>query len=160
MMARGDGLLYRDATSYRLARDCELLALVYHFVEPSVLVARWIVVLVFAAFTALLFALLRRCLPLAWSLAAVGMLWAYRIWAFPHWHMYSYSSLALVVLLASIAALIRYTETRRRGTLALAGVLFGLGVYCKQDYGAAFLLAAVATLVVHHRRLSTTELSA
>jgi hypothetical protein len=117
-----------------------------------VLVARWMVVLVFAAFTALLFALLRRCLPLAWSLAAVGMLWAYRIWAFPHWHMYSYSSLALVVLLASIAALIRYTETRRRGTLALAGVLFGLGVYCKQDYGAAFLLAAVATLVVHHRR--------
>jgi hypothetical protein len=152
MLARGEGLMYRDATSYPLPGAFELLALVYRFVEPSVLVARWLVVLVFAAFTALLFALLRRCLPLAWSIAAVGMLWVYRVWAFPHWHMYNYSSLALAVLLGSLVALLRYTETRRRGTLAFAGVLFGLGVYCKQDYGAAFLLAACATLVVYHRR--------
>jgi len=71
----------------------------------------------------------------------------YRIWAFPHWHMYNYSTTALLLLMASLVLLVAWFESGRLRTLGLSGLLFGLGVYCKQDYGAASLLASVLALL-------------
>ena len=42
-------------------------------------------------------------------------------------------------------------RTARPSTLALAGFTFGLGVFCKQDYGAAMLLAVIAGLLAYVR---------
>jgi len=148
----GDGAtLYRDATIYPLPGAFYALALAFQVFEPSILLARWIVVLEFAAFVALATSLLQRIVTPTWALAFVALLWLYRIWAFPHWHMYGYSTTALLVLLASAIALLRYFESRERGWLLLSGFVYGLGVFCKQDYGAAFLLALGFALVVDAR---------
>ena len=147
MIADG-GELYRDATLYPLPGAFYLLALVFRLVEPSNLVARWIMAVEFAVFVGLVFSLLRRIVTPGWAWAGVFVMLLYRIWAFPHWHMYSYSTTALLVQLGALLLLLRYTDGGGRGWLYAAGLVFGLGVLCKQDYGAAALLALILTLVV------------
>ncbi|MBW2401325.1 MAG: glycosyltransferase family 39 protein, partial [Deltaproteobacteria bacterium] len=143
------GMIYRDATSYPLPGAFYLLALVFRWFEPSILLSRWVVAIEFALFVPLVFLVIRRLLPLGWSLLAVGVLLLYRAWAFPHWQMYSYSTTAMLVLAASWVALVQFLASEDRRWLALSGLLFGLGVFCKQDYGAAMLLATIGTLVIY-----------
>jgi hypothetical protein len=150
LIANG-GMIYRDATSYPLPGAFYLLALVFHFFEPSILVSRWVVAIEFALFVPLVFMVVRRLLPLSWALLAVAVLLLYRAWAFPHWQMYNYSTTAMFVLTASWFALVQFLASENKRWLALSGLLFGLGVFCKQDYGAAMLLAASATLAVYAR---------
>jgi hypothetical protein len=139
--------LYRDATVYPLPGAFWLLALAFRVFGASNLVARWILVVEFALLVALVFALFRRMAGARLAWAAVAAMLVYRVWAFPHWHMYSYSSTALLLQLAALAVLLRAFDSGRRAAFAAAGLLFGLGVLCKQDYGAA-ALAAFATASV------------
>ena len=105
------GELYRDATVYPLPGAFYFLAWVFGFVEPSNLVARWIAMLEFAVFVGLVFVLLRKLVPPGWALAGVLLMFLYRIWAFPHWHMYNYSTTALLVQLAALLGLLRFMDT-------------------------------------------------
>jgi len=150
-IAADGGTLYRDATFYPLPGAFYLLAGLFRIFEPSVLVARWTVVALFALFVPIVHDLLRRMMPPAFALAAVPLLWAYRLWAFPHWQMYSYSTLALLLFAASLRLLVAHFESGRRAPLVASGLVFGLGVFCKQDYGAAALLATLFALVVAAR---------
>jgi len=145
------GMLYRDATSYPLPGSFYLLALAFRLFGASILLSRWIVVLEFTAFTVVVFLLVRRLVPPAYAALCVVLLLLYRVWAFPHWQMYSYSTTALLVLSASLLVLVRFLTTGDRRLLAAAGLLFGLGVFCKQDYGAAVLLGVILTLAVYAR---------
>ncbi len=147
-MARGGGEFYRDATFYPLPGAFCFLAIVFKFFGASILVSRWVVMLEFAVFVSLIFVLLRLASSTAWGLLGVFCLWLYRIWCFPHWQIYSYSTTGLLVLLLSAAALLLYFKREERRILALSGLLFGLGVLCKQDYGAAALLALTSCLLV------------
>jgi hypothetical protein len=140
------GRLYRDATIYPLPGSFYLLSLAFELFEPSIRLTRWMVALEFGVFTALAWALLRRLVSAPWAWAGVAGLGLYRLWAFPHWQMYNYSTTALLLYLASALAAVRFFETRERFALAAAGLLFGLGVFCKQDYGAAALLATLPCL--------------
>lgn len=146
MIANG-GQLYRDATVYPLPGAFWLLAGAFRIFGASNLVARWILVVEFALFVALLFALFRRMAGARLAWLAVGALLVYRVWAFPHWHMYSYSTTALLLQVAALLALLRFLDSGSRATLAFSGLLFGLGVLCKQDYGAVALVAFTATAV-------------
>jgi hypothetical protein len=150
LIANG-GVLYRDATSYPLPGAFYLLALAFHWLEPSILLSRWLVAVEFALFVPLVFFVVRRLMSAGWAWTTVGVLLLYRAWAFPHWQMYNYSTTALLLLTASWAAGVQFLWSEKRSWLALSGLLFGLGVFCKQDYGAAALLATSATLVVFAR---------
>jgi len=150
MVARG-GEFYRDATFYPLPGAFLFLAAVFEVLEPSILLTRWIVVLQFSLFVALIYVLLRRLVSAPWAWLAVLCLWLYRIWGFPHWHIYSYSTTALLVQLVCMLLLLRFFESGDRRVLALSGFVFGLGVLCKQDYGAAFMIAFVIGLAVWAR---------
>jgi len=143
------GEFYRDATFYPLPGAFHFLSQIFEIFGASILVSRWLVVAEFAAFVALLFFLMRKVMPTAWALIGVGGMWIYRIWCFPHWQIYSYSTTSLLVLLACVTALVVYFDRADRRVLLLSGLLFGLGVLCKQDYGAATLVAVVLSLVVY-----------
>jgi len=145
------GMLYRDATCYPLPGAFYLLAALFHLFEPSILLSRWVVVVEFSLFVTILFALARRVVSTRAAWLCVWLLLLYRVWAFPHWQMYNYSTTALLVLCAALVTVLRSVETGDRRVLAAAGLLYGLGVFCKQDYGAAMLLAIVAVLWVHAR---------
>jgi len=145
------GTLYRDATLYPLPGAFYLLALAFEVFGPSILVARVLALVEFAVFTGLVFALLRPLLSRGGAALLVLALLLYRIWAFPHWQMYSYSTTALTLLVGSLWLLVRGLERDSRRSLLGAGLLFGLGVFCKQDYGAAMLLASLGVLAVARR---------
>lgn len=150
-IAAKGGVLYRDATFYPLPGAFYLLALLFRLFEPSMLVARWAVVVEFALFAALLYDLLRQALPARFAAAVVPLLWAYRVWSFPHWQMYSYSTTALLLYALSLRLLVAHLASGRRAPLAGAGLCFGLGVFCKQDYGVAALLATAGVLFAASR---------
>ncbi len=145
IVARG-GEIYRDATIYPLPGAFYLLAQVFEWFGPSIRISRWIVVLQFALFVPLVFVWMRRLLPATWAWLAVVVLLMWRVWSFPHWQMYSYSTTALLFLLGSSTCLLAWFRDGRRPWLLGSGVLFGLAVACKQDYGAGMLLAACFVL--------------
>jgi hypothetical protein len=150
IIAKG-GDLYRDATLYPLPGAFYMLAQAFDLFGTSVVMSRWIVVVEFSLFVAVAFLLIRRIVSPAHAALAVCLLLLYRIWAFPHWHIYSYSTTSLLFLATCMLCLVHFFENGRRGLLVLAGLLFGLGVYCKQDYGAAGLVAIGLSLVVFAR---------
>lgn len=150
-LVRTGGTLYRDAVSYPLPGSFYLLALIFSLFEPSILVSRWAVVAEFSLFCALVFVWIRRLLPTSWAwLGFVGLL-LYRVWSFPHWQFFSYSTTALLFLVTAMGMLLRFLDGGARGWLLSSGVVFGVGVFCKQDYGAAALLAITATLALWAR---------
>jgi hypothetical protein len=140
------GELYRDAVLLPLPGAFYLLALAFDVFGPSILVARWILVLEFAAFAVIVFLLMRRLAGDAAAWAGVGLVFLYKVWAFPHWQMYSYSTTAQLCLAASVLCTVEFHRSSRRRWLALAGLATGLAVLCKQDYGAAGLVASNAIL--------------
>jgi len=146
IVVRG-GEIYRDATIYPLPGAFYLLAWAFEVFGESILVSRWIVVVQFCVFVPLVYLWMRRLVPVPWALTSVAALWAWRIWSFPHWQMYSYSTTALLFLLASMYCLLIYFDRASRSWLYAAGTLFGLGVACKQDYGAALFIAACTALL-------------
>jgi len=144
------GELYRDATLLPLPGTFYVLALAFKIFGPSIVVARWIVLVEFALLCAFAFAILRRAASPAFAWVGVLVLFVYRIWAFPHWQMYSYSTMSLCLLAGGLVCLIRFLETEDRRWLGGAGFVTGLAVLCKQDYGAAGLVAMNLVLVAKH----------
>src|SRR5581483_2229202 len=147
LIAHG-GALYRDATVYPLPGAFYLLALVFRVAGESILVARRLVVIEFSMLAVLVFVLLRRFVPRPLAFVGVGLLLVYRVWAFPHWHMYSYSSTALCLLAGARVFVMRFLETGDLRQLAIAGVAAGSAALCRQDYGVAALAALNGVLVV------------
>ncbi|MEE3327181.1 MAG: hypothetical protein VX252_07605 [Myxococcota bacterium] len=157
-IARKGGEFYRDATFYPLPGAFHFLSVVFDLFGPSIRISRWVVTLEFAIFVALVFVVLRRATSSSsWAWLGVFCMWLYRVWSFPHWQMYSYSTTSLLILLMSIWVLLVYLEKRDLWILVVSGFLYGLGVLCKQDYGAAAGLAIVLTLWVF---LATERLEA
>ncbi len=146
------GELYRDATLLPLPGAFYFLALAFKIFGPSIVVARWIVLVEFARLCAFAFALLRRTASSGFAWGGVLLLFVYRVWAFPHWHMYSYSTMSLCLLAGGLVWLIRFLETEDLRWLGGAGFVTGLAVLCKQDYGVAGL--AAMNLVLITKRVS------
>lgn len=151
------GELYRDATVYPLPGAFYFLAGMFRLFEPSILLSRWIVVVQFALFAVVVCFLVRRAASLPVALGSVVVLLGYRIWSWPHWHIYSYSTTSLLVLAAALWILVRWLDTHDRRWLAAAGLAFGLGVFCKQDYGAAALLTMSIGIAVDWRSRDPAE---
>ncbi|HEV7731282.1 MAG TPA: glycosyltransferase family 39 protein [Candidatus Binatia bacterium] len=89
----------------------------------------------FAVTTAIVFLIARWWLGLRGLLAVVLLFLCYRVWAYPHWHMVSYSSLAVTFLLLE-AWIVGETLVRpRRWPLVAAGLVAGIAMLTKQDSG-------------------------
>jgi len=165
-MAANGHQFYRDVTFYPLPGAFWLLAVIFELFEPTVILTRWVVAVQFSLFVTLLYVWLRRVVGGRAALTGFALLLLYRIWVFPHWQIYSYSTTCLLLLVVCALLLMRYFDTGETRRLALAGFVFGLAVLAKQDYSAAFMLAAVPLLFVSNgtapgdRRLSAGALLA
>jgi hypothetical protein len=144
------GELYRDATLLPLPGAFYFLALAFEIFGPSIAVARWIALLEFALLCSFAFAVLHRTARPAFAWGGVLLLFVYRIWAFPHWQIYSYSTMSLCLLAGGLVCLIRFLEDEDLRWLGGAGLVTGLAVLCKQDYGAAGLVAMNLVLIAKH----------
>jgi hypothetical protein len=144
------GELYRDATLLPLPGSFYFLALAFKVFGPSIVVARWIALVEFALLCSFAFAVLRRAASPAFAWGGVLLLFVYRVWAFPHWHIYSYSTMSLCLLAGGLVCLIRFLEDEDLRWLGGAGFVTGLAVLCKQDYGVAGLVAMNLVLIAKH----------
>lgn len=145
-MVREGGELYRDFFVLSLPASFYVLAGVFELFGESNRTARGLVVAEFCLFAVLFYRFLLRRLPLGWTLAAVLALFCYRLWAYPHWTIYGYSTITTLLLLAMLSLQLRFFDTSKRRWLVAAGLVFGLAVSCKQDFGAAALLSSLALL--------------
>jgi len=124
------------------------LAALFRLTGPSFAASRVAIAVVSAAMAVLVY-LLARAVAGRWAaaLAGVGFL-ACRVWAFPHWLFFHYSSFAVFLATATAVLLIDGLRRDRVAPTLVAGAAGGLAGLCRQDVGAATLAAlGVATLV-------------
>jgi hypothetical protein len=153
MLANG-GELYRDASLLPLPGAFYLLAAAFKLFGASIAVARWISLIEFSLLCVFGFVLLRHLVSRPFAYAGLLVLLVYRLWAFPHWHMYSYSTMSLCWIAGGLVLLMGFIETQQRWRIALAGLATGFAVACKQDYGVASLVAMSVLLLIRHRTAS------
>jgi hypothetical protein len=127
-------VLYRDVyVDNPLPAAFYVLAGWFGILGSSVWASRVLAVAIFAVFAACVVRIATFVLSRFGVVAVGALLLVYRIWAFPHWQIYSYSSLAVVAITAATAILMDARD--RRGALLAAGALIGLATLSKQDYG-------------------------
>ena len=141
-------VLYRDVTiDAPLPGSFHLLAWWFQWVGTSVLSSRILTMFGFAAVVSALFRIARSLTSTGWAIALVGVLWSYRIWAFPHWQFYGYALMAATLATISFALVVR-SGANRTGSLLLAGIVAGAAILCKQDYGGATSLTTGLALLL------------
>lgn len=124
-----------------------LLAWWFRLAGSSILSSRVLAVAGFAVFAAASFRIARSLLSRPWALGVLALLFCYRVWAFPHWHIYSYSLVSATLVAVAVALIARWVDAPERRALPLvAGLVAGCAVLCKQDYGLA--VSGLATLVL------------
>ncbi|HUE29886.1 MAG TPA: glycosyltransferase family 39 protein, partial [Verrucomicrobiae bacterium] len=130
-------LLYRDVyVDAPLPGAFYALAAWFRVAGTSIWSARLLAVALFAVLAMLLFRVGRAVLPRGWALGLAALVLCYRIWAFPDWHFVSYSTLAATLLAAALVLALHHLATGSRVAVLASGTLAGLGILCKQDYGA------------------------
>ena len=124
-----------------------LLAAVFRLFGATLEVSRVVAVVMFTAMAACVHRLARAVMGPAPALAAGLLFVAYRMWAFPHWHMVSYSTFAIFFATLAVTLLVSGLPAPGRSRLVATGLLGGLSLLCKQDSGLTSL-AALATAVL------------
>lgn len=138
----GGRVLYRDMDAFITPGAWFLLAGLFAIVEPSVIASRYLVLVVYVAtcWTAL-----RIVLPVAGraaALGAAGALLLFSVWAFPAWTFAFYSPIAILFVLLGLERLLAWQRSGRVRDLLAVGVLLGLAVCTKQNYGVFALCGA------------------
>jgi len=129
-------LLYRDVyVDAPLPGAFYAMAAWFRIAGTSIWSSRLLAVALFALLAMLLFRVGRAVLPSGWALVLAALVLCYRIWAFPHWHIVSYSSLAATLLTAALVLALRHVATGSRAAVLASGALVGAAILCKQDYG-------------------------
>ncbi|MBM4265086.1 MAG: hypothetical protein FJ144_00500 [Deltaproteobacteria bacterium] len=131
-------VLYRDVyIDNPFPGSFHLLALWFRLFGTSVLSSRVLALVGFAVYAASFYRIVRASVPRAWALGFIVFLFAYRVWAFPHWQVYSYSLASATLITAAAALLVSAVQHGSFAWIAAAGLVAGLSAVCKQDYGFA-----------------------
>ncbi len=131
-------VLYRDVTSDApFPGAFYILSWWFLLTGPSVESTRLLAMGGFAAYCAGVYRIGRELLSRRWCYGVLFTLLCYRVWAFPHWHIYSYSLVSAVCLTTSVALVCVYRRTRSLAPIVLAGLFAGVGIMSKQNYGLA-----------------------
>jgi hypothetical protein len=110
--------------------------------------ARTLGAVLFALTTGAVFRMARWWLGPLGALAFVVLFLDYRVWAYPHWHMISYSSLAAGLVLGATAVVGETFGRARRWGWAIGGVLAGCALVTKQDLGVLGTTALAAAILL------------
>jgi hypothetical protein len=110
--------------------------------------ARTLACLIFAALVGVAFVIGRWWLGRAGALALVVLLVVYRVWAYPHWHMLSYSSLAILLVLGATALVGVAFRRGTPGAYVVAGMVAALAMVTKQDSGVLGTAALAAAILL------------
>ncbi len=140
-------LLYRDIHTGLFPGVYWLTAGLFALFGEDLLVTRIAQAFVNLATVLLLWAIGLRLAPARWALLPCVLLVALGWMAFPVLTMLNYAAVAGLFGLAALLQAIRYAETGRTGAGVAVGVLVGLCLLSKQNYGGLAALALGAGLL-------------
>lgn len=135
-------VLYRDMDSFVAPGMWFLLAGTFKIFGVSVFVSR---MLMLALYVGLGLTAFRIVTPLAgrtYGLITVASLLLFSVWAFPTWTFAFYSPVAILLCLLGLERLLSWKRTERDRDLVLTGLLLGLAICFKQNYGVFATLGA------------------
>ena len=147
-MANGK-VVYRDMDSFVAPGVWFLLAGVFSVFEPSVLASRVVALLGYTGTAWVCYRIVFETSGRVVGFSAVAALMVFTVWAFPAWTFSFYSPYSILFALAALTRLLVWRRTRRDRELVLSGVLLGLSLTFKQNYGVLALLGAgIAVLAI------------
>jgi len=140
--------LYRDAVHYAFPGVFYVTAAAFALLGTSVETARLLAVLVFASTCAAAYLIVRWWCSRAAALVVVIVLLCYRVWAYPHWQMLSYSTLSVTLALIATWIAGEALEGPRVWPFVTGGVVAAAALLTKQDLGAMCAAALGISIVV------------
>lgn len=135
------GILYRDAVHVAFPGIFYLTALLFRIFGPSIVVGRMMMVVVFTIVVVLVYVLARTAAGRVAALLAGVLTVAYRITAFPHWQMVSYTSMAIFLLMIAVLLAAIGVSRKQQGWAIAAGAVVGIAAVFKQDCSAFIAVA-------------------
>lgn len=136
-------ILYRDMDAFVTPGMWFVLAGTFKLLGPSVIASRVPVLLALLAMYATGYRITRRLAGAAYGLLALGLLAVCTVWAFPAWTFAFYSPFAVTFALMGLERLLTWRESGRPLDLVVCGVMVGVAVIFKQNYGV-FALVGLA----------------
>ncbi|MBW2388801.1 MAG: glycosyltransferase family 39 protein, partial [Deltaproteobacteria bacterium] len=146
-MANGK-ILYRDMDAFVTPGMWFLLAGLFKLVEPSVIASRVPVVIAYLALIALCYRIPARFGGAIAGMASVVIMMVSTVWAYPGWTFAFYSPFSMLAAIAALERLLAFHDSALRRDLALVGLLLGLSILFKQNYGTFALAGACLSLIV------------
>lgn len=140
--------LYVDAVHYAFPGVFYLTAAMFAIFGTSIETARSLTIGLFAITCGLAYLIARWWYTWRGALIVVVLFLSYRVWAYPHWQMLSYSTLAVMLALLATWILGEGLARARGWRFVLAGAVAGAVVLAKQDSGAMTVAALGAALLV------------
>lgn len=145
-LSRGE-ILYRDINTFVAPFTYELMGVLYRLFGPHILAGRLFLVVAFALVVVFVHRMLLEVLsPRAAVLGAIAI-WPIKPLGFPVWSILNYSQVALLFVVATMLAAVKWFSSRRTGWLVATGLLAGMAVVSKQDFGAHVSLAVGLAVV-------------
>lgn len=145
-LSRGE-ILYRDRVTFVAPFTYELMGVLYRIFEPHILVGRVFLIFAFASVTVLVHRILLHLVPPAAALAGALAIWPIKPLGFPLWSILNYSQVALLFQVAALWAAVNWFHTQARFWLPATGLLVGMTLTAKQDFGAYVAVAVTAAVV-------------
>lgn len=148
-------VIYRDMDAFVTPGAWFLLGAAFAVFGPSVFVSRMVI---FAAWLLLLVCterLVSRNASRSAGLGATVCMALFTVWAFPAWTFAFYSPLAVLFALFALERLLAWWRGAGDRALFACGLLLGLSIVFKQNYGAFALAGSVvgfATMCLERRR--------
>lgn len=128
--------MYLDAIHYALPGIFYVTAAAFSLFGTSIATARALAIILFALLCGVAYLIARWWYGRVGALALVVAFLVYRVWAFPHWQMLSYSTAAVLLAIAAAWVLGEGLGRQRLWPFAVAGFLGAAAMLCKQDVGA------------------------
>lgn len=133
-------VLYRDMDAFVTPGIWVVLAGTFAALGPSVIASRVPVFFVLMALYATGYRSTRRLAGPRWGIATVALLAGMTVWAFPGWTFAFYSPFSVTFALLALERLLAWRDTGRRRDLLLCGLLVGVSIVFKQNYGVFALI--------------------
>ncbi len=135
-------VLYRDMDAFVAPGVWFLLAALFRIFEPSIFVSRMAVLACFLGTLIVAARITGGVAGRRWAWASVATLLVASIWAFPAWTWSFYSPYSVFFALFALERLLAWRARGRGRDLVWVGVLLGLSITFKQNYGAQALVGA------------------
>jgi hypothetical protein len=151
IIAMGVGLshgeiLYRDRLTFVAPFTYELIGALYRVFDPHILVGRAFLIFAFATVVVLVHRIFLKLLAPGAALLGALAIWPIKPLGFPLWSILNYSQVALLFKVAALWAAVNWFRSRRRGWLLATGMLVGLTLVAKQDFGGYIALAVTVAV--------------